>query len=180
MRIEEIKQLVWSRYGKFAETGLDNRNIEFHVADIAKTLIPDGFVDVVISNSVINLCSDRDAVYEEAFRILRPGGRIAVSDIVFTENIARELQDRFQSTWAGCLGGAIAQKEYLQTVRQAGFAEIQVVARHLLSTEELEAMACCPGEEFTMPPGTEDRVLVEGKVASVKFTAIKPSLEQEN
>jgi hypothetical protein len=58
-------------------------------------------------------------------------------------------------------------------VREAGFAEIQIVSRHLLTPEELEAMACCPGEEFTPPPSKEDRVAVEGKVASVKFTAIK-------
>lgn len=57
---------------------------------------------------------------------------------------------------------------------EAGFAEVRIVARHILTPEELEAMACCPGEEFTPPPSEEDRVLVEGKVASVKFTAVKP------
>ncbi len=110
--------------------------------------LPDDFADVVISNCVINLCPDKDAVYEEAFRILRAGGRIAISDTVFTESVASELQKRFQSTWAGCLGGAVPEDDYWQTVREAGFAEIQIVARHLLTPEELEAMACCPGEEF--------------------------------
>jgi arsenite methyltransferase len=82
---------------------------------------------VVISNCVINLCPDKDAVYEEAFRIVRLCGRIAISDIVFTENIASELQERFQSTWPGCLGGANAEEDYWRTVRQAGFTEIQRV-----------------------------------------------------
>ena len=164
--IERAKQAV-------AEAGLQDRNIEFRTAYLDKTQLPDDFADVVISNCVINLCPDKDAVYEEAFRILRSNGRIAISDIVLTENIAPELRERFQSTWAGCLGGAIREEDYWQTVREAGFAEIQIVARHLLTPEELEAMACCPGEEFTPPPSKEDRAAVEGKVASVKFTAMK-------
>lgn len=164
--IERAKQAV-------AEAGLQDKNIAFLTAYLDKTQLPDDFADVVTSNCVINLCPDKAAVYEEAFRILRPSGRIAISDIVLTENIAPELRERFQSTWAGCLGGAISEEDYWQTVRKAGFAEIQVVARHLLTPEELEAMACCPGEEFTPPPGKEYRAAVEGKVASVKFTAKK-------
>jgi arsenite methyltransferase len=164
--IERAKQTV-------AEAGLQDRSIEFCNAYLDETQLPDGFADVVISNCVINLCPDKDAVYKEAFRILRLGGRIAISDIVFTENIASDLHVRFQSTWAGCLGGAIPEEDYWQTVRQAGFAEIQIVARHLLTPEELEGMACCPGEKFTPSPSKEDRVAVDGKVASVKFTAMK-------
>lgn len=167
--IERAKQAV-------AEAGLQDRNIELRVADMEKTQLLDGFADVVISNCVINLCPDKDAVYEEAFRILRPGGRLAISDIVLTEKMHFGLQERLQSTWAGCLGGAIAEDDYWQTVRKAGFAEIQIVARHLLTPEELKAMACCPGEEFTPPPSGEDLALVEGKVTSIKFTAVKPSL----
>jgi len=164
--IERAKQAV-------AEAGLQDRNIEFRNVYLDETQIPDGFADVVISNCVINLCPEKDAVYKEAFRTLRPGGRLAISDIVLTEDIAPELRERFQSTWAGCLGGAIPEEDYWQTVKQAGFTEIQIVARHLLTPEELEAMACCPGEEFTPPPSKEDRLAVEGKVASVKFTAMK-------
>ena len=164
--IELAKQAV-------AEAGFQDRNIEFHTAYLDKTQLPEDFADVVISNCVINLCPDKDAVYKEAFRILRASGRIGISDVVFTESVASELRERFQSTWSGCLGGAIPEDDYWQTVREAGFAEIQIVSRHLLTPEELEAMACCPGEEFTPPPSKEDRVAVEGKVASVKFTAIK-------
>jgi len=164
--IERAKQAV-------AEAGLQDCNIELRTAYLDKTQLPDDFADVVISNCVINLCPDKDAVYKEAFRILRASGRIGISDVVFTESVASELRERFQSTWSGCLGGAIPEDDYWQTVREAGFAEIQIVSRHLLTPEELEAMACCPGEEFTPPPSKEDRVAVEGKVASVKFTAIK-------
>jgi SAM-dependent methyltransferase len=166
--IERAKQAV-------TEVGLQDRDIELRVADMGKSQLPASFADVVISNCVINLCPDKDAVYKEAFRIVQPGGRLAISDIVLTEDIDSQLRERFQSTWAGCLGGAISEDDYWQTVKKAGFVEIQIVARHTLTPEELEAMACCPGEEFTPPPSKEDRVLVEGKVASVKFTAVRPS-----
>ena len=161
---------------KQAVAGLKDREIELRVADMARSQLPDSFADVVISNCVINLCPDKDAVYEEAFRILKSGGRLAISDIVLTGEIDAQLQARFQSTWAGCLGGAIPEKDYWQVVRRAGFAEIGIVARHILTPEELEAMACCPGEEFMPPPSKEDRLLVEGKVVSVKFTAVKRSI----
>jgi len=164
--IERAKQAV-------VDADMQDREIELRVADMAASQLPDNIADVVISNCVINLCPDKDAVYEEAFRILKPGGRLAISDAVMSEDIDPELRGRFQATWAGCLGGAVPEKECWQTVAQAGFGEIRVVARHILTPEELEAMACCPGEEFTPPPSKEDRVLVEGKVASVKFTAMR-------
>ncbi len=167
--IERAKQAV-------AESVLQERDIELRVADMGESQLPKDFADVVISNCVINLCPDKDAIYEEAFRILKFGGRLAISDIVFNKDIDSQLREGFRSTWAGCLGGAILEEDYWQTVKKAGFTEIQIVARHTLTPEELKAMACCPGEEFTPPPNNEDLVIVEGKVDSVKFTAVKPSL----
>ena len=166
--IERAKQAV-------AESGLQERNIELRVGDMGQSQLPDGFADVVISNCVINLCPDKESVYEEAFRILRSGGQLAISDIFLTEDIDSQLQERFQSTWSGCLGGAMLEKDYWQTVNKAGFTEIQIVTSYTLIEEELKAMACCPGEEFTPAPAEEDIAAVQGKVISVKFTAIKPS-----
>ena len=165
--IEQARQAV-------IVSGFQERKIEFRVADMGKSQLPNDFADVVISNCVINLCPDKDAVYEEAFRILRPGGRLAISDIVLTEDIDSQLRERFQATWAGCLGGAILEEGYLYTLRKAGFAEFQIVSRHTLTPMELQAMACCPGEEFTPPPNNEDLEIVQGKVDSVKFAAKKP------
>ena len=170
--IERAKQAV-------TESGLQSRDIELRVADMGNSHLPESFTDVIISNCVINLCPDKDAVYEEAFRIMRSGGKLAISDIVLNEDIDSQLRERFQSTWAGCLGGAILEEDYWQTVRKAGFTDIQIVARHTLTSEELKAMACCPGEEFTPPPNNEDLIIVKEKVDSVKFTAVKPSLVWE-
>lgn len=165
--IEQAKMAV-------IESGLQERDIEFRVADMGKSQLPKEFAVVVISNCVINLCPDKDAVYEEAFRILKPGGRLAISDIVLTKDIDSQLRERFQATWAGCLGGAIPEESYLHTVEKACFTEFQIVSRHNLSPMELKAMASCPGEEFAPRPNNEDLEIVQGKVDSVKFTAIKP------
>jgi hypothetical protein len=115
-------------------------------------------------------------VYEEAFRILNPGGRLAISDIVLTENIDADLQERFQSTWAGCLGGAVPEEDYWQTLSEAGFVDVQIVARHTLTPDELKAMAACPGEDIAPVPAEDDLAVVQGKVASIKFNAVKPSV----
>jgi len=155
------------------EAGLQDRDIELHAAEMENSLLPSNFSDVVISNCVINLCSEKGAVYEEAFRILRPGGRLAISDIVLSEAIDHNLRARFQSTWVGCLGGAIPEEDYWQVVRKVGFAEIQIVKRQTLTPKELTAMACCPGGDFT--PASEDLAVVQGKVTSIKFTAYKPA-----
>jgi ubiquinone/menaquinone biosynthesis C-methylase UbiE len=143
--IERAKQAVDA-------AGLKDRDIELRVADMAKSHLSNSFADVVMSNCVINLCPDKDVIYKEAARILQPGGRLAISDIAFTEVIDSQLRERFQSTWAGCLGGAVPEEDYLQIVRKAGFDGIHIVARHILTPEELEAMASCPGGEFTSPP----------------------------
>ncbi len=166
--IERAKEAV-------AEAGL-TEVVELLVAGMERIDLPDGFTDVVISNCVINLCPDKEAVYREAFRILKPGGRLAISDIVYTERIDPQVQERFQSTWAGCVGGAMAEDSYFEMIQKTGFRQVEVVARHPLPSKELEAMVCCPGPAFTPAPAKEDIVAVQGKVTSIKFTAVKPSL----
>ena len=167
--IERAKQAV-------AESGLQDRNIELRVAGMENSKLPSDSSNVIISNCVINLCPDKDPVYEEAFRVLRPGGRLAISDIVLTEDIHPQLRGRFQTNWAGCLGGSIPEDDYWRILKKTGFREVQIVARHILTSKELEAMACCPGEEFTPAPAKEDLAVVQGIVTSIKFSAIKPSL----
>ena len=166
--IDRAKQSV-------SEKGLEDR-VHLHVAGLEKSGLPGGFADVVISNCVVNLCPEKDAVYQEAFRILKPYGRMAISDIILAEDIEADLRQRFQSVWSGCLAGAVTQDDYWQTLGNAGFSELHTVVRHYLTPEELAAMACCPGEEFCPPSSQEDLALVEGKVASIKFTGTKPLL----
>ena len=146
------------------------------VADLERVTLPDGLANVVISNCVINLCPDKEAVYREVFRVLKSGGRLAISDIVYTGEIDPQVRERFQSTWAGCVGGTIEEDQYFQILQDTGFTDIDVVARHPLPPKELAQMACCPGSEFTPAPATEDIASVEGKVVSIKFRASKPGV----
>ena len=156
------------------EAGFPAGRIEEQVGDIEKLEFPDSFADVVISNCVIILTPNKEAAYREAFRILKPGGRLAISDMVFSEKIDPEIKERFQSNWAGVVGGAIYEKDYLEIVKRAGFSQIEIVKRHFLTPKELFAMSTCPGREFVPAPDEKDLQAVQGKVVSIKFRAIKP------
>ena len=166
--IERAKQAV-------AEASLTDI-VKLRVDDMGRLELPDSFADVVMSNCVINLCPDKESVYSEAFRILKPGGRLAISDIIYTGKIDTQVQERFQSTWAGCVGGAIEEERYLEIIKKTGFGELEIVAHHPLPPGELEDMACCPGSEFTPALEKEDIASAQGKVVSIKFRASKPRL----
>jgi SAM-dependent methyltransferase len=98
-------------------------NVEFRLGEIEQLPINDASVDVIISNCVINLSPDKDAVFREAFRVLRPGGRLQVSDIVWTKPVPDEVKGDMEA-WAGCVAGALQESEYLAKIRSAGFKDV--------------------------------------------------------
>jgi SAM-dependent methyltransferase len=104
-------------------------NAEFLKGEIEAIPLPDGAVDVVISNCVINLSTDKPAVFREAHRVLRPGGRFAVSDIVALRPLSAEERADLAS-WAGCVAGALTAEEYLAGLATAGFQEATVTPTH--------------------------------------------------
>lgn len=169
--IDMTPEMVERAQEAVANAGLEDRDVDVRVADMTSSQLPDASADLVISNCVINLAPDKEAVYREARRILRPGGRLAISDMVLSEPIPQDLQERFRASWAGCLGGMVPEGDYLDLVRRAGFSDIQVVARHRLRGDELEAMSRCPGPEFAPATPKDDLATVEGKAESIKFTA---------
>ncbi len=106
-------------------------NVEFLRGDIAAIPLPDAGVDVIISNCVINLAADKDPVFREAFRVLKPGGRFAVSDIVIHGGLPAALGDgaelrRDLAAWAGCIAGALTDEEYRAGLARAGFDQIEL------------------------------------------------------
>ncbi len=107
---------------------LNVKNVEFRLGEIEDLPVQDDSVDVVISNCVINLSPDKDRVFREAFRVLKPGGRLLVSDIVTTEKLPREIR-RDMEMWAGCVAGALEEGTYLQKVIDAGFKDVQVMSK---------------------------------------------------
>ncbi len=118
-----------------AKIGADN--VEFRQGEIERMPVDDASVDIIISNCVINLSPDKDAVFAEAFRVLKPGGRLAVSDIV-TRGTLPEAVRRNIEAWAGCIAGALDEDEYLGKIRNAGFADVRVEGSSVYGPEMLD------------------------------------------
>jgi arsenite methyltransferase len=127
-------------------------NVEFLQGEIESIPLPDNSVDVVISNCVINLSSDKDRVLREAFRVLRPGGRLAVSDVVVRGDVPRVVREHML-LWVGCIAGALKDSDYFAKLAKAGFENIDIEptrvyeiedARAFLSTEGIDVDAIAP------------------------------------
>jgi SAM-dependent methyltransferase len=133
-----------------AKAGVDN--VEFLKGELEDIPLPDESVDVIISNCVINLSLDKDKVLSEAYRVLKPGGRFAVSDIVTRGTIPTEIRKNVEA-WIGCLAGALDEQEYVQKLEGAGFDNIDIEptriyraedAREFLNTQGLNAEEIAP------------------------------------
>lgn len=115
-------------------------NVEFLKGNIEEIPLPDNHVDVIISNCVINLASDKDRVLQEAFRVLKPGGRFAISDIAFQgdKSIIPEETMRKVELWASCMAGALTDEEYRTKLQNAGFADISIQVTHEYTKSDIE------------------------------------------
>ena len=143
-------------------------NVEFLKGEIEAIPLPDASVDVIISKCVINLSGDKDKVFREAFRVLKPGGRFAVSDIVTRGEIPAEIRKNLL-LWAGCLAGALEDKEYSAKLAAAGFTDIGIEVTRVHKAEEAR-------EWFTEIGVDYDKVApyVDGKTVSAFIRATKP------
>ena len=110
-------------------------NVEFLKGTIENIPLPDNTVDVIISNCVINLSGDKDRVMREAFRVLKPGGRFAVSDVVIRGEVPSEVRKSME-LWVGCIAGALQETEYQQKLQAAGFASVDVEPTRIYQVEE--------------------------------------------
>jgi arsenite methyltransferase len=126
-----------------AEAGTEN--VEFLKGHIEDIPLPEDHVDVVISNCVINLSTDKPKVICEAFRVLKPGGRFAVSDMVFLGDKSRLPAElvRSMEAWSGCVSGALEKDEYEELLKEAGFEDVSVEVTHTYDEEFAEASGCC-------------------------------------
>jgi arsenite methyltransferase len=118
-------------------------NVEFLKGEIEEVPLPEGHVDVVISNCVINLSTDKPKVISEAFRVLKPGGRFAVSDVVFLGS-KRDLPESVLHAvglWTGCVAGALEREEYEEILREAGFEDVSVEVTNVYDPEVVEGLA---------------------------------------
>ena len=152
----------------------DIENVEFRAGQIEALPIEDESIDVIISNCVINLSPDKPAVFREAFRVLKPGGRLAVSDILLTKPLPEAVADNL-AAYAGCLAGASLVQDYTDAIRSAGFDELEIETRpatEVLANDDpvvrsaTDALASCCGEG----PGVEG---VTSSIVSATATARK-------
>jgi ubiquinone/menaquinone biosynthesis C-methylase UbiE len=143
-------------------------NVEFRLGEIEHLPVADAAVDVVISNCVINLAPDKRQVFREAYRALRPGGQLSVSDIV-TQGELPEALRRDLSAWAGCIAGAVDVDEYVAGLRAAGFVDVQVTAKELASAAEVAQVGAASGVETTAAS-----VAADPPIFSARITARKP------
>ena len=131
-------------------------NVEFRLGEMEHMPVEDNSVNVIISNCVINLSPDKDAVFREAFRVLKPGGRLCISDIVLLEELPKEIKESPEQ-WAGCIAGALNENIYLDKIRAAGFVKVTVDRNPVTFCAE------------------NDVPKLSGKIASIKMKAFKPS-----
>jgi arsenite methyltransferase len=143
-------------------------NVEFLKGAIEEIPLPDNSVDVIISNCVINLSADKDRVLREAFRVLKPGGRFAVSDIVVRGEVAPEIR-RNVELWIGCVAGALEENEYREKLARAGFMDVDVEPTRIYKVED--------AREFLNAAGISPDAIaphVDGKFMSAFVRARKP------
>ncbi len=144
-------------------------NVEFLRGNIESIPLPANSVDVIISNCVINLSTDKDKVLREAFRVLRPGGRFAVSDIVLRRELPESARQSMQ-LWTGCVAGALVESDYVQKLKQAGFKDVQVEPTRVYSkddTAEMASSSCC-GQELTEALNALDGAVMSAFVRATK------------
>jgi SAM-dependent methyltransferase len=144
-------------------------NVEFLKGELENIPLPDGAVDVIISNCVINLSGDKDRVLAEAFRVLRPGGRFAVSDIVVRGEVPTEIR-RSVELWIGCVAGALGEAEYRTKLDKAGFEAVEIEPTRIYRAED--------ARDFLEGAGLDVDAIaprVEGKFVSAFVRARKPA-----
>lgn len=148
-------------------------NVEFRLGEIEKLPVADNSVDVIISNCVINLSPDKPAVFKEAFRVLKPGGRLMVSDVVTTNQLPEELKNSI-GAYVGCLSGAIMKGQYLGAIKQVGFNDVRILDEakfpidYMLNDPTAKALA------DTVNLSAKSLAGIGDSVESIKVAAIKP------
>jgi arsenite methyltransferase len=144
-------------------------NVEFLKGEMESMPLPDGEIDVIISNCVVNLSPDKDRVLSEAFRVLKPGGRFAVSDVVVRGEVPEQVR-RSMELWVGCIAGAMQDSDYISKLARAGFDSIDIEPTRVYSIEDARQFLSSEGMDVDAMAAQ-----VEGKFMSAFIRAAKPT-----
>ncbi len=147
------------------KSGLEN--VEFLKGEIEQIPLPDNSVDVIISNCVINLSGDKDRVLKEAFRVLKPGGRLAVSDVVVRGEVPPEIR-RSMELWVGCVAGALGDYEYVTKLAKAGFDGIDIEPTRVYSVEDARAFLTGEGLDVDGLARAVEGTFISGFIRATK------------
>jgi SAM-dependent methyltransferase len=150
-------------------------NVEFRLGEIENLPLADNYVDIIISNCVINLSPDKERVFQEAYRVLKPGGRLMVSDIVLLAELPAAVQ-KSVAAYIGCLAGAALKEGYLNAIKSAGFKDVKVVDETSFGTEYMANDPTAQAMLKDMNLSLNDLKKVGGSVRSVKVSAVKRAL----
>jgi arsenite methyltransferase len=154
------------------------KNVTFLKGHIEEIPLPDASVDVIISNCVLNLSADKDAVLREAFRVLRPGGRFAVSDVVVDGELPAAVRAGYppagwvMEAYAGCVAGALEKSDYVNRLTRAGFVDASIESTRRYTFADLEATTCVSPEVAVL--AAEDKTALDGRVMGAFLRATKP------
>jgi SAM-dependent methyltransferase len=148
-------------------------NVEFRLGEIEKLPVLDNSIDAVISNCVINLSPDKAKVFQEAFRILKPGGRLMISDIVLLKELPASIKESVEA-YVGCLSGAIMKDEYMEKIKAAGFQDVQVIDETAFPIELIANDPTAKGIMDNLGIGLNEARGVASSIVSIKVSAIKP------
>jgi arsenite methyltransferase len=146
------------------------RNVEFRLGEIENLPVADGSADAVISNCVINLCTDKKRVFKEVFRVLRPGGRMMVSDIVLKAPLPEAVRGSVEA-YVSCIAGAALKKQYIAAIRAAGFRDVKVVGETVYPLDAGDETIRTVVEE--LPLGIDELRRIASTIVSVKVEARK-------
>ena len=149
------------------------KNVEFRLGEIENIPAADNSVDIVISNCVINLSPDKKRVFSEAFRVLKPGGRLMVSDVVLLKELPNFIRESV-AAYVGCISGALIKDDYLETIGEAGFQEVKIIDEAYFSLDFMVDDPTTKAIINKMKATKEDIENIENSVASIKVQGIKP------
>jgi SAM-dependent methyltransferase len=150
-----------------------HKNVEFRLGEIENLPVADNFVDVVISNCVINLSTDKGRVFSEAFRVLKPGGRLMVSDIVLLKKLPKVIEESVEA-YVGCLSGAVMKDKYLELIGEAGFQDVRTVEETRFPVEYMANDPTAKAVIKDLGTSADEVRAMAGSVESVKIHAVKP------
>ncbi|MEI8173802.1 MAG: arsenite methyltransferase [Deltaproteobacteria bacterium] len=148
------------------------RNVEFRLGEIENLPVADNIADIIISNCVINLSPDKGRVFQEALRVLKPGGRLMVSDIVLLKELPAALRDSV-AAYTGCVAGALMKDDYISAIRAVGFQDVEIIAETLFPMQELVSHPAVEDVSIGSDTLMDVAEKLTASIASIKVYAVK-------